>query len=401
MDWTDWIATPEYNAGQVDVQKQNDQQYQNVLAAYANQKNQLANQYAGTNNAWNDLYAQQAGYGRSQELALGQQYQRNLGATQQSMVSRGLGNMTVLDSAQRGNNYDYANSLLSLQDQLLQRQNSIKANQLGYQAQSQQLQGQLAGQILGFQGSYAEQLASQEAQRQNLLRQQEFAAQQQYNQNQLASTQFDASQRNQFQMQKNQFNQQDYIQKQYGYYAKGGTVPPGTFIVQGDSGNPGLYYGDMNADPSTWTKINDPPGPSVEAGKLIYPPGMTADSWAKSQSSATAGIPANPALAPNAAPAPMTPGSPRPQSHGPMFGFDTAQLAPVPQQASDAMRQYGYYAAGGDVMDGMGMPPPRGADTVPARLEPGEFVLSKNMIHSLETGDLDRKGLLYLIKSGK
>src|ERR1043166_8779048 len=108
-----------------------DELYAQTLAGYDQQIKYAEGSRNDINKAYMNMYNEQAGYGKSQELALNQDYARQAAAMQQSMMDRGLVNTTVLDSAQRGVNYDRANSLLSLQDQLAQRQLGIKEGRLG------------------------------------------------------------------------------------------------------------------------------------------------------------------------------------------------------------------------------------------------------------------------------
>lgn len=129
----------------------NDQTYQSILNGYKQQQQQFDASSAAVNQGYNQMIQANQGYGASQQLALQQAYDRNTAATQQSMISRGLGNTSVLDSAQRGNMYDYQNSNLTLQDQLLQRQQGLQQAQLGYAAQAQQGSAALQGQALGAQ----------------------------------------------------------------------------------------------------------------------------------------------------------------------------------------------------------------------------------------------------------
>lgn len=59
-------------------------------------------------------------YGDSQRSDLAQQYAKQLAASNQSAIRRGLGNTTIRDSLNRGVNSDYARNNLALEDSLLQ-----------------------------------------------------------------------------------------------------------------------------------------------------------------------------------------------------------------------------------------------------------------------------------------
>lgn len=82
-------------------------------------------------------------YGQSAGQDLLDQYTRAKGSAAQGLISRGLGNTTVLDSVDRGLGYDYAKGGLHLADQLA-------AMRAGYQNQFNQQNTGLAGQQLGF-----------------------------------------------------------------------------------------------------------------------------------------------------------------------------------------------------------------------------------------------------------
>lgn len=67
-------------------------------------------------------------YGASMRDDLNRKNAQNLAIAGQSAIKRGLGNTTVYDSLQRGQNSDNTRQLLSLEDQLLQNRISTDAN---------------------------------------------------------------------------------------------------------------------------------------------------------------------------------------------------------------------------------------------------------------------------------
>lgn len=127
--------------------------YASVLSGYSNA---MQNYQAGTqriNKGYLDTIANQKGVGQAQNWGLQTQYQKQLGQQQQGLVSRGLGNSTLLNSAQRGSGYELANSQLQLGDQMQQRIIGQQNQRLGYLGDAQK-------HMAGMAGTYAE-LANQ------------------------------------------------------------------------------------------------------------------------------------------------------------------------------------------------------------------------------------------------
>lgn len=206
--------------------------YNETLAGYAARENQYNANYANNIAGWERLYATQGSYGESERARVRQEGARNLALSQQSMVSRGLGNTTALDSAARGVNYDSQNQMLTLNDQLLQRQNQIAQQELGYMGQYQQGLAGLQGERLSWMGGVQQNTQAQNVQAE--LQQAQFnearrAAAQNYVYQQDASKQgFNYQQ----QLAQQGFNNQVSYQNQFGYYAGGGVVPPsGTDVI--------------------------------------------------------------------------------------------------------------------------------------------------------------------------
>ena len=67
-------------------------------------------------------------YGNSMRDDLNRQNTQNLAAASQSAIRRGLGNTTILNSVQRGQNFDNTRQRMALEDQLLQNRISTDAN---------------------------------------------------------------------------------------------------------------------------------------------------------------------------------------------------------------------------------------------------------------------------------
>jgi hypothetical protein len=134
-----------------DYNPSNDQTYQKILNGYKQQQYQFDQQSAGIDQGYQQMISDNQGYGASQQQALRDQYDQNTAQAQQSAISRGLYNTGILDSAQRGNNLDYAKAGLTLNDQLIQRQQGLQQARLGYASQAQQQSAALAGQGLAAQ----------------------------------------------------------------------------------------------------------------------------------------------------------------------------------------------------------------------------------------------------------
>ena len=191
------------------------QGYQKQQAVFNQQSGQIAQSYQ-------DMLNTYMGQGESQRVALGQQYARQAADTQQSMISRGLGNTTLLDTAQRGVGYDYANSQIALNDTLARGANEIQMAGLGYLQNAQQGYAGLVGNQLGFQGQAFGQKYGAEAQYgfQSLLGQEAYGYNKALAQQSAGNQQYLQQLQNQqaMQMQRSQQSYGDYMQQKYGYY---------------------------------------------------------------------------------------------------------------------------------------------------------------------------------------
>lgn len=228
-------------------------QYKQALAAYQTQYNNALNYSQNTDKAFSGLYNQQAGYGDSQRLQLASDAARQLAQGQASLMNRGMYGTSAYDAAVRGSNADRNTQMANLQDQLYQRQNSIKQAQLGFEGQANQLLSGIQGQQAGFMGSAQQARQQQDVQmgiahdqnvvnRENALTGAQSSAAS--NQAGILGQQIQAA--NQQQMQLNQFGQQNHMADTYGF-AEGGSVPgvgnsdsvpamltPGEFVLSKD-----------------------------------------------------------------------------------------------------------------------------------------------------------------------
>ncbi len=125
------------------------------------------NQQQGYQQLLQQVLGSIAGVGRSQGQAIEDTYAKEVGASKQDLMSRGLGNTTVIDSEKRGLLLDKSKAQIALQNQLAQLtagyEGQIGSSQLqfqqGYEQQNRQFQQQqqLAQQNYGYQSQLAQQ----------------------------------------------------------------------------------------------------------------------------------------------------------------------------------------------------------------------------------------------------
>lgn len=105
----------------------NESRYQAILSGYQGLTSSTAAKNAMLNDYYNQRYHrimnEQSGIGDSERLALGDQWGSTVGKSQQSMLSRGLGNTTLFNSNRRGIDTAYNRNMIDLNDKL-QRQRS-------------------------------------------------------------------------------------------------------------------------------------------------------------------------------------------------------------------------------------------------------------------------------------
>lgn len=128
--------------------------YQDTAAAQDSAQNQIAQGYAGLDNRVMSGI-DTIGGARRQEIA--DQYQAAQGAATQSLTNRGLGNSTVVDSVNRGLQYDRQKSETQLSDDLAGMRAGYQSNiglaNLGYLNQANQQRTDLGQNQLGWMNS--------------------------------------------------------------------------------------------------------------------------------------------------------------------------------------------------------------------------------------------------------
>lgn len=128
---------------------------------------QSQNDYAGITADANATRARNMGridqYGQAARSDLNIKNKQALAAASQSAISRGLGNTTIRDSLQRGQNFDNSRQMMNLEDQLLQNRISTDSNlsnsyQNTLQTRAQFLQNQRAQKLANEQALRGRQL---------------------------------------------------------------------------------------------------------------------------------------------------------------------------------------------------------------------------------------------------
>lgn len=227
-----------YNNAYASALAQNQKLYSDILAGYQEGAARSGERQAG-------IQGLISGIGSDQQQLLANQYAKQQGASTQNLISRGLGNTTVVDAVRRGNTqtYDLAQNNLA---------NQIAQTRAGYLGQADTSQTNQQMQKLNWMntiqapypnaGQYAA-IAQQQGQQQAAARnyaQQQQLLQQQRAANQINQTQYDAAILQQQQAYRNYQNQRqaslDYQNQlaMSGGYGGGGTS--GGNAV-GDSGN--------------------------------------------------------------------------------------------------------------------------------------------------------------------
>lgn len=166
MSQLPYSTSPGYNAGSLPVEQSsvqapvygkayddNLQRYNDTLAGYQAQQAAYSNSTGGINTGYRGMVNAAKGLGQTQMMQVQQNFQRQQAQNQQSMMSRGLGNSSIMDSANRGTAYDQQMAQLGVQDQVNQNVQGIRSQQLGYLAQAQGGMANLQAQQAGFMGS--------------------------------------------------------------------------------------------------------------------------------------------------------------------------------------------------------------------------------------------------------
>lgn len=140
----------------------NQDNYRNVLGAYQTGAQQLAQQLPGITQGYQGLSGDiDSQFGRAYGVGaadIGRNVQQQMGALNQGLVSRGLGNTTVGASLARGINYDaqrsYGALASSLANQAAQQRQQIGLAGLAQQMQGLGLQTGLAQNLMGNLAGY-------------------------------------------------------------------------------------------------------------------------------------------------------------------------------------------------------------------------------------------------------
>lgn len=155
----------------------NQKRYQDTLAGYQNSANQFAQGTQNIQGQFTNMLGGIAGIGHAAMTALGQQYARSGADIQQGLVSKGLGNSTLLENAKMGNNYQLANAQTGLENTLQQQRLGVQQAQAQAAMQGQAGLAGIQGASLGYQGQ--NQLAGQGIEAQYGLQQAQMHQQQQ------------------------------------------------------------------------------------------------------------------------------------------------------------------------------------------------------------------------------
>jgi len=110
----------------------NERRYASILSGYDDRLGKFGSTTKTINKGYDSLIDRQERIGDSQRLDLQDQYGRALGNTRASMISRGLGNSTLSDSARRGVDYDLARSKIALEDSLAREYAGVYGQKLGF-----------------------------------------------------------------------------------------------------------------------------------------------------------------------------------------------------------------------------------------------------------------------------
>lgn len=125
----------------------NEAQYGNVLAGYQGVLSSQQDALSSIGRGYSDLSQQVLGglegAGAAERQRIGDAYAAAQGQAGQSLVSRGLGNSTVVDSTNRGLTFDAQKQYLDLADRLMQ-QRAGYTSQLGLAGLAQQQQSVMA-----------------------------------------------------------------------------------------------------------------------------------------------------------------------------------------------------------------------------------------------------------------
>ena len=193
----------------------NEKSYQDIMSGYRNQLSAFESRMNNVNQSYTDMVRSAQGIGESDRLNLMRQYDQQAAAQQASLVSRGLGNTSVLDANMRAVDYDRTLAAINLGDVNQRRILDIQNQQLGMQAQMAGQYAQMQGGMMNFDQQALQQRYGAEA---GYLSQYDLQNQQGRLglQNQTQLNYQNAMNQQMLAQQQQQF--QDYMSSKYGYY---------------------------------------------------------------------------------------------------------------------------------------------------------------------------------------
>lgn len=140
----------DYRGAWAEAKKANEDRWKTTIAGYDQQIGTYKSQAAAISKGFRGVSADIAHVGESQRLALQDQYMRQLGQSRAALYSRGLGNSTIMESAERGAGRDLTRGQIQLMDSLARERSQVDLARLGYQGQYQHGLAGLTGGKLGF-----------------------------------------------------------------------------------------------------------------------------------------------------------------------------------------------------------------------------------------------------------
>jgi len=151
----------QYGQGYQNALAMNEAQYGNILQGYqqtlGNQVNAQQALQGGYTGLYNNVMGTIQGIGASQSQNIQDVYAQQQGQMQNSMINRGLGNTTVMDSAQRGLTADQTKAQTALANQMAQLTAGYQSNLglagLNYGNQANMQNSAQANQQLGWMNS--------------------------------------------------------------------------------------------------------------------------------------------------------------------------------------------------------------------------------------------------------
>src|SRR5687767_11278875 len=141
-------AVGEYRAAFEQARAANEARYNQALAGYDALAATQANWKKSVGKMYNQIIADASNVGDSQRIQLGMQFDRQAARARQSLVDRGLGSTTVLDSAERGVGYDRALANIVLSDALSREKSGYSERKIGAMSNEQRAVNAIYGEKL-------------------------------------------------------------------------------------------------------------------------------------------------------------------------------------------------------------------------------------------------------------